>query len=81
MGLFESKEKKAEKEKRQKAAMQSLFHGGKKMIEYMCTHCGAKLQLGATIGRPSPGQCPRRTVVNGQRQPHRWVVNRRYERK
>ena len=46
-----------------------------KRIEFMCTHCGRKVTKPAIAGRPEPGKCPKRTPG----QPHRWVVNRRYE--
>lgn len=43
-------------------------------IEYMCTHCGARMERAASAGRPDPGVCPRR-IRPGM--PHRWVVNKK----
>lgn len=40
--------------------------------EYMCTYCGRKIIRAASVGRPDPGKCPRKS--NGG--PHSWVVNR-----
>ena len=42
-------------------------------IEYMCTHCGKKVNRGDKAGRPAPGKCPRKK--NGG--PHSWVKNRK----
>lgn len=50
----------------------------KGQTEYMCTHCGAKMRLSNTAGRPLPGVCPRRPrYSNGMPKPHRWVINRK----
>ena len=46
----------------------------RKMVEWMCTHCGTKVHRSNLIGRPMPGKCPKRT---GNR-PHVWVKNREY---
>ena len=45
-----------------------------KRVEFMCTHCGRKVIRFEGTGRPDPGVCPRRN----NKQPHRWVVNRKY---
>ena len=47
-------------------------------IEYICTWCGAKIIRGATSGRPSPGNCPRKPKDrDGKMKPHTWRINRK----
>jgi len=48
-----------------------------KQVEYMCSYCGKKITRSASMGRPQPGQCPRKgTTRDGRPKPHTWVVNR-----
>lgn len=45
-----------------------------KSYEFMCTHCGKRVLVSPVVGRPQPGNCPRRPKYsNGQPQPHRWI--------
>lgn len=45
-----------------------------KRVEWMCTHCGTKIQRSASVGRPMPGACPRKP----NKGPHVWVKNREF---
>ena len=46
-----------------------------KTIEWKCTWCGmTKIR---SIGRPDPGNCPRKgKTKDGRPKPHTWVKNR-----
>lgn len=48
----------------------------KKVTEWKCTWCGTtKL---CSIGRPNPGNCPRKgKTKDGKPKPHTWVINRK----
>lgn len=49
-----------------------------KRIEYMCSWCGKKTTRPAQLGRPEPGQCPRKgKTADGRSKPHTWVINRK----
>lgn len=45
-----------------------------KHVEYMCSHCGAKVVRPTTSGKPMPSKCPKRT----NNQPHVWTINRKW---
>lgn len=45
-----------------------------KNVEWMCTHCGAKINKSELAGRPAPGKCPKKSG----NKPHTWVVNKKY---
>jgi|InofroStandDraft_1065614.scaffolds.fasta_scaffold07974_8 DNA-directed RNA polymerase subunit RPC12/RpoP len=48
-----------------------------KQIEYVCSYCGKKSVRSETMGRPAPGQCPRKgKTLDGRSKPHTWVKNR-----
>ena len=55
----------------------SIFFGSDKMVEYQCSHCGAKSTRHDGTGKPFPGTCPRRSS-GSKKLPHVWVVNRKY---
>ena len=57
----------------------SVLIKNKKWVEYICTHCGAKVQRRENTGRPDPGFCSRRGKSStGLSKPHVWVINRKY---
>lgn len=57
----------------------SLLFKSDKWVEYRCSHCGALSRRREGTGKPSPGNCSRRSSMpNGQKRPHVWVVNRKY---
>lgn len=46
-------------------------------IEYICSYCGAKTVKSKSLGRPMPGNCPRKPKdKDGKMKPHSWRVNR-----
>lgn len=46
-------------------------------IEWMCTYCGKKEHRTKVIGRPAPGNCPRKPKDReGKPKPHTWTINR-----
>ena len=48
-------------------------------IEYMCRYCGLKTTRGVVMGRPMPGNCPKKGKTrDGKTKPHSWVINRRF---
>lgn len=48
-------------------------------IEYICTYCGQKVVRGAQMGRPMPGNCPRKPKDSaGKMKPHTWTINRKF---
>ena len=49
-----------------------------KKIEYMCSWCGKRVMRTTRVGRPEPGQCPRKgKTADGRPKPHTWVINRK----
>ena len=57
----------------------SLLFSSDKWVEYRCSHCGALSRRREGTGKPSPGNCSRRSCLpNGQKRPHIWVINRKY---
>ena len=49
---------------------------GNKKTEYICSYCGKKEVK--SIGRPAPGNCPRKVKNrDGSSKPHSWVINRK----
>ena len=46
--------------------------------EYMCSWCGERIIRFSSVGKPLPGDCPRRKMANGTYKPHVWVVNRKF---
>lgn len=50
-------------------------------IEYICEYCGERVSKVAWSGQPNPGNCKRRKdAINGKSWPHKWVVNRVFEK-
>ena len=50
-----------------------------KQIEYMCSWCGKRIVKTAIVGRPEPGQCPKKGKTrDGKMKPHTWVINRKF---
>lgn len=48
-------------------------------VEYMCSWCGTKISRKITMGKPVPGNCPRKPKTrDGKPKPHTWVINRKY---
>ena len=46
--------------------------------EYICTYCGKKEIRPESLGRPQPGDCPRKErEKNGKMKPHSWRINRK----
>lgn len=55
----------------------------KKLIQvaYMCSWCGARTTRSASMGRPKPGECPRKPKNrDGKLKPHTWVIDRKIYR-
>lgn len=46
--------------------------------EYICSYCGVKKMQGPSMGRPMPGNCPRKPRnADGSMKPHSWRINRK----
>lgn len=47
-------------------------------IEYICTWCGTTTARTKNMGRPDPGNCPRKPKdKDGKMRPHTWRINRK----
>lgn len=47
-------------------------------IEYMCSYCGRRTIRAKSVGRPMPGNCPRKPKDKaGKMKPHTWTISRR----
>lgn len=45
---------------------------------YMCSWCGKTEIRSASMGRPQPGNCPRKAKDrNGNFKPHTWVISKK----
>lgn len=50
-----------------------------KFVQYMCSYCGKKQTMRASMGRPLPGICTKKgKTSDGRTRPHSWRVNLKY---
>jgi len=50
----------------------------KNAVVYQCSWCGATKTRGITMGRPEPGNCPRKPKTrDGKYKPHTWTISKR----
>lgn len=55
-----------------------MINKGYSFIEYMCKYCGTKQTKPKNMGKPMPGECPRRNKdASGKRMGHSWIINRK----
>ena len=56
----------------------SLLFNSDKWVEYRCSHCGALSRRREGTGKPSPGNCSRRSSMpNGQK----WTIVNKVDKK
>lgn len=47
-------------------------------FRWKCTACGKNTSRSESLGRPEPGNCPRKKKRDGTYGPHSWVKNGKY---
>ena len=79
-GILEENKKARQRDEENADKMAKLLlHGvtdssqSAKRVRWQCTYCGSTRLMGASAGRPSPLNCPRRKMAGGKFGRHVWT--------